>query len=426
MYIEQRRLGWYFTLTVPAHLRDAVGQPKIVQSLKTRDKIEAQSIAFKLAGEWKGRFKELEGNGNKPLPRTVDDEAQGWREALQAAKTTGDDHKVEILEGLIHDRAEQLSKKHESDHAVDFHGIATGAFMPTAGHLDDWLDELRLAEKTKDMWGREVKRLAERFKTTNQVTKANVWLWCSERVKAGAANKTITKTLTACRGYWEYLKSQNVHLTDPAPFNGHKLGSRAGTAKRTAQKSYIPFTPAEVVKLWHAANDRQDTALADLIKLGAYTGTRIEEACSIAKKDISADWSSFKVADSKTRAGIREVPIHAKLLPVLKRLVVATKDGFLVDAGPIKNKYGIRSNAIGKRFGRLKDALGFEKDRQTFHSIRKTFVTQLEGAGIPENVAAQIVGHDIDTMTYGTYSSGVPLAVKAAAVKHVKYDWTRT
>ena len=38
------------------------------------------------------------------------------------------------------------------------------------------------------------------------------------------------------------------------------------------------------------------------------------------------------------------------------------------------NKYGERSNAIGKRFGRLKTKLGYGED-YVFHSFRKGFAT---------------------------------------------------
>ena len=62
------------------------------------------------------------------------------------------------------------------------------------------------------------------------------------------------------------------------------------------------------------------------------------------------------------------------------------------------DKYGDRSPAIGKRFGRLKTALGFGP-KHVFHSIRSTVATLLENAGVPENVSADIIGHDKDTMT---------------------------
>jgi hypothetical protein len=42
--------------------------------------------------------------------------------------------------------------------------------------------------------------------------------------------------------------------------------------------------------------------------------------------------------------------------------------------------------------------------------------TMLENAGVVENVAADIIGHDKPTMTYGLYSGGNSLKVKQAAI----------
>lgn len=89
-------------------------------------------------------------------------------------------------------------------------------------------------------------------------------------------------------------------------------------------------------------------------------------------------------------------------------------------SGLTVNKYGDRSNGIGSRVGKLETALGFGP-AHVFHSLRKTVVTMLENAGVPENVVADIVGHEKTTMTYGLYSGGVSLAVKAAALAKLAY-----
>ena len=128
---------------------------------------------------------------------------------------------------------------------------------------------------------------------------------------------------------------------------------------------------------------------------------------------------AIRVVDSKTHAGVREVPVHSALLPVVKRLREASTDDYLL-SGLTFNKYGDRSNAIGKRFGRLKEAMGYGEGH-VFHSLRKTLVTMLEDAGVSENLAADIVGHEKPRITYGLYSGGASLATKAAALELVKY-----
>jgi len=73
---------------------------------------------------------------------------------------------------------------------------------------------------------------------------------------------------------------------------------------------------------------------------------------------------------------------------------------------------------VGKRFGRLKsEVLPDGRDRRKcFHSIRKFVTTALEQAGIPEGVAADLVGHEKQTITYGVYSGGSALTQIAQAV----------
>lgn len=96
--------------------------------------------------------------------------------------------------------------------------------------------------------------------------------------------------------------------------------------------------------------------LANLIRLGAYTGARIEELCSLRTEH--ADASALHIADAKTAAGIRDVPVHPAIKDLVEALKSSSTDGFLL-SGLTLNKYGDRSNAIGKRFGRLKTDLGF-------------------------------------------------------------------
>lgn len=48
-------------------------------------------------------------------------------------------------------------------------------------------------------------------------------------------------------------------------------------------------------------------------------------------------------------------------------------------------------------------------------------VTLLEDAGVSENLAADIVGHEKPRITYGLYSGGASLATKAAALAKVSY-----
>jgi len=238
-------------------------------------------------------------------------------------------------------------------------------------------------------------------------------------IAEGIKPKTMARKLSALRGYWKYLQSIEEAPDELEPFARLNISMSGGRVKREDKRQ--PFEPRDVVKLLVAARKADDTELADLIDLDRWTGMRIEEACSLRTEDakLSAKIPHFTINAGKTDAAIREVPIHPKLLPLVIRLVEDSTDGWLLSEQP-ENKYGDRSNALGKRFGRLKTELGFG-DNYVFHSIRKTVSTQFENAGTLENVAADILGHDKPTMTYGLYSGGTSLAVRYEAIKKLRY-----
>ena len=166
---------------------------------------------------------------------------------------------------------------------------------------------------------------------------------------------------------------------------------------------------------------KEDAQLANLIVIAAYTGARIEEICSLQHKHIDLKNFSLSIIEAKTTAGNRTIPIHSAIQQLVEKLLDESTDDYLI-SNLNKNKYGERSNAIGKRFGRLKTAENFDK-KHVFHSIRKTFVTALENNNILENIAADIVGHKKKTMTYGTYSGGTKLSLMRESIEKISYPF---
>jgi len=159
------------------------------------------------------------------------------------------------------------------------------------------------------------------------------------------------------------------------------------------------------------------------MRVGAYTGLRIEEICKIRKEHIVDDEGilSITIEDSKTEAGIRIVPIHPNLLSTVKKRMESSKDGYLIPA-PAGNKYGIRSDALSKAFGRIRTVAGFGP-QYVFHSIRKTVITQLLRAGTTGVLIAEIVGHETGTVTFDVYSEGHSPKQKLDALKTLGYTF---
>ena len=351
----------------------------------------------------------------------AEDDAAHFRRALRAASTEAE--REAVLE-QISDAADAVGYLHadtgqppsSAPEAREFHAQASGAVVPTLEHLAEWQSTCRTTEKTKDMAAADMKRFAVKFPLLRDVSRPAVRRWITSLMNDdGLTPKTVQRILSALRGYWRFLQGDGIVPETEEPFAKLEVARQA--KGKGAADLRQPFAPADVPKLIAAAMARDDRGLADLITLAMWTGCRIEELCALKVADVLDD--SFRVVAAKSAAGVRVVPIHAKLAPTMGRLVAASADGFVL-SGLTRNKYGDRSNGVGKRFGHMKTALGFGP-AFVFHSIRKTVVTILENVGVAENVVADIVGHEKPRITYGLYSGGATLEVKAAALAKLAY-----
>jgi len=151
-----------------------------------------------------------------------------------------------------------------------------------------------------------------------------------------------------------------------------------------------------------------------------YTGARIKELAMLKKADLDFAQEVLHIRGTRTDAANRLVPMHPVLVPLLSALDPKSKDEYVIERLAIDAR-GERGKAIGKRFGRLKTSMGYTGRDKVFHSIRKTVATLLEQAEVLEGVAADILGHEKQTMTYGLYSGGSSPQQKREAVHRLRY-----
>jgi integrase len=376
-------------------------------SLKTQDHAVAKRRAAVLEAQWRTQI--AKAASEDPLQADI----EFWREAI---RDTEEDLQ-EVVRGLLQDEAERRHP-HDEGAAVRFYKQATGELVPFAEHVEAWAASLEGEAKTTAMKRSTVREFSKLCQCVQDATGRLVQDWANDLTAAGVKAKTIGRKLSELRGYWAYLQHHGVAPEDALPFAKVTLQGPARKS-RNGGKIRQAFRPADVVGLLQAAIDAADESLADLIRLGMWTGARIEELCSLKVTAVDLAQHFFQVEDAKTEAGVRQVPIHSKLMPTMVRLVEGSTDGYVL-SGLTFNKFGDRSNAVGKRFGRLKARMAYG-EALVFHSIRRTVATLMENAGVPEGVAADIVGHEKPTMTYGLYSGGNELAVKREAIEKLVY-----
>jgi integrase len=414
-YLTKRKQGFYAVMEIPKVLRPALDmKPRFLQSLETRDLKLAERRLPIIINRWKAQLEKL--RGSESASSGLLWEVLQWKKSIEE---TQDGTSKDMASEMAYDWVVGLEEKHGLDAAQEAHGLIFNNIQPLAPHMEAWAATIgHLDAKTQSLQKLAVSDLCAYFKTNAKIDKTTVKEYLTYlRTEKNLSDKTITIRLSSMRSFMRYM--DEAFNTDLLPLFTSKALPRTTTAKTMKQRAWIPFTAAEVVKLYEAAltKKKPDHALADLIAFGAYTGCRIEELAQLKVEHFGNN--SFKVEDSKTAAGIREVPVHPALSEVVKRLIEKAEGGFLLN-GSDDGAFGKRSDALGKRFGKLKTALGFGP-QHVFHSIRKTVVSQLEQAGVNENTTADIVGHDKPRITYGLYSSGASIIQKADALAKVAY-----
>ena len=164
----------------------------------------------------------------------------------------------------------------------------------------------------------------------------------------------------------------------------------------------------EVQLLREAAQDADDALMVTYIDIGRFTGMRLSEIGELSTGSIVIEGGvkCFRVRpDAKTEASSN------RLIPIAPALASCVELETLDLRGT--------SNAVGKRFGRLKRlVLEDGSTRQKcFHSIRKFVVTTLEQGGVAEGIAADLVGHEKPNITYNVYSGGSSIEQLSHAVE---------
>ena len=412
----KRHNTWFAVLTIPAELRPIIGKARFSQSTQTGSSTEAAPRVALLVALWKAQI--VKARGRVPDPKQTFWEA--LRHDLIDAKNRGD----EATEGAIFDIAEQMARKlpdpQEGSRLFKFATDQAGTLL--APLVTDWKASLRVSQKTIDQQHRDVVRMAEHFVSIEALQPQKVKAWTDKLIADGATAVTLARVMIGCRSFWHYLQDSGTLPVDaPDPF----IGSFR-LAKKTAKRNTVDrkaFTGKELAQMHQAAlrqgkaTEGGDIALARLIALGAYTGARIEELCSLTIEHCAR--GVFTITDSKTDAGVRQVPIHPALVAMVATMKKESADDYLVPS-TAAGKYGTRSDPFSKRFGRLKESMGFGPGH-VFHSIRKTVATMLEQAGVAEGTAADILGHEKKTLSYGLYSSGTSMKQKLEALSKVAY-----
>lgn len=420
-HLEHKYNTYFAVLYVPKDVQHIIGKTKFFETTGTSDLKVAQLFAAHKVIEWKAAI---------ALARTKTDDPI-LKSALELNRRLKTSPRL-LVEEVIEEETAKIAQQYGKNGKLiseTFHAVATGKSKPLAQLTEAWLENEQrrgLAAKTIAQMKSDVEVLVSHLPTSNLLVPEHTSRWIQLIAKKGALSPaSVGRIIGSCRNFYKHLQHINeIAETTLQPFvipKEFRVSKKRNSKSVNKTQSWLPFDTQDVVDIYHEAIKLEDIELSQLILLAAYTGARIEELCSLEKEFISISKESFKIADSKTEAGVRIVPIHSKLKSVFVELMQNDEPKYLLPNLTL-SKFGDRSNAIGKRFGRLKKKLNYS-DRHVFHSIRKTFTTQMENAEIPESITADIIGHEKPNLTYGLYSGGTNLEVKRRAIEKVAYPF---
>ena len=173
-----------------------------------------------------------------------------------------------------------------------------------------------------------------------------------------------------------------------------------------------------------------DFKFATLLML--YQGLRPSEACQLTLKDIiTVDGHlCLNITEKgsgqrlKTVASTRVVPVHPKLVNCLAVFVEKKKRSKakqLFDYRPTDQNQDW-SRQYCQRLGRLQTTLGMPcGHRPTAYSFRHTFIDAMKQQEIDESIVAQMVGHEVSSITFGRYGKKYPISLLMKKIKKIDY-----
>ena len=400
---------------------------KVVKSVRSGNRTSAEQEIVKFRRDYleaktyeaeEGFASDLVGNLQDEAVKRAIDATVGWYAFSKAGGSKDNPHWPEKT-------LRKLGKFEEFKKEID---QLTGSRTTFTYYLNEWLSwrETEVIKKTLEDGKLAVLKFADDFPTLESVNARDVRSWFRKlQHNSGYSTHRCKKYKQNLQNYWTFLKDgldHNVVPEELEPFKGVEFRTKGKNISSNGWEEF-PQLGEDIVRIVEAIMEKKDQLLFDVVLILMYTGLRPEEACRLKAQHIHfEDDNWLHVDESKTQAGIRDVPIHKDLQPIIKRLSYDKRNKYLLSKIQSKNKYDIRSDPIGKRFGRVKTKLGYGP-KHVLYSVRHTVITIMDQSGIPTSVIADTVGHEQPSFTKRISSGGSSMEQKRKAIECLAYPF---
>lgn len=153
------------------------------------------------------------------------------------------------------------------------------------------------------------------------------------------------------------------------------------TTESIPETSKVPFTEGEVSALWKKSAE----PWVDSVLIFLYTGFRISELLDIRSENVDVEQGTIK-GGTKTKAGKdRIVPIHSKIMPLIKARLEQGGEHLFVYKG--------KKVALTRYYEFWWEIMKRLNMKHTVHETRHTFRSRLDSAGANKRCIDLIMGH---------------------------------
>lgn len=418
-HLRRMKDTYFVRLGIPADVRHAFGgKTEFTASTGKKNETEANATAGPILVKWKRQIHSVRAAVQKPAMDEWGQLAADYRRyrgtALDEAgaalvmdvvgfvmREVANLDPVAIRQALqdssnISDVFQNLTNPRKVQDAFD---QITGRATPFLTHIEGYKKIATVNDKSLSQAVSGIRKFAAAVdQPMETLTGGHVQAWLynlkSEKKKNGvyppADTHTKQRKLSELRGYWNHLVAMGYVPESPNPFEKRITANRE-TESEAQERKRATYKPSEVPKFWRQAMIEGDKPLAHLIRLSAYSGARLSELMNLTPQSVISDDGilCIHIKGGKTKSSRRTFPVHPDILDLIKELVAdAEARSFLIKIDA-KN----RSDAMSKRFGRMKTAMGFD-EAYVLHSIRHTVIQMFREENCPLEVRNLIVGHE--------------------------------
>ena len=199
-------------------------------------------------------------------------------------------------------------------------------------------------------------------------------------IKAGQMQKCIDSCTTTqqqeiktvCHKVFAYALRMEIVDKDPSRY------LKSNTVSTQIKREV--FTPEQINQL-----EEKKEWWSELTLMLLYSGMRTKELKQLDPDDIDIENGSINIRIAKNRSSIRQIPIHAHVLPLFAKYK---------EAGG--NLFGCTHEGLNKALKKFGD--------HTAHDCRHTFTTRMRECGCDQLVLQILLGHSPSTITEKVYT----------------------